>query len=113
MRMRHVDRNAVVLGSSTRTQTSGTRARDLLWLRLDFGSGRAFASSTDDAFYLSIITVVAQFVWRSTRLVERLEGFVAREARLVALQVAVERVQNLGSSPGLVTGYLSVTGGHC
>jgi hypothetical protein len=80
--------------------------RNLLWLGLDFGCGRASASPANDTLYFSIITVVACFVWRSTRLVERVEGFVARETRLIDLEVVVERVYDLWLLPIFVTGCL-------
>lgn len=58
---------------NARTQTSGVDMEDLLWFGFDFGSGRTSTSSAYNTLHLAVITVVAYFVWRPTRLEERLE----------------------------------------
>lgn len=87
----------------TRTKRSGTCAQDLLWFRLDFGGGCASTSTTDNTLYFSIVAVVAYFVWRPTRLVESVEGFVAGKTRLVGQEVLIERVNKLWLQPSFVT----------
>jgi hypothetical protein len=49
-------------------------------------------------------------VWRSARLVESVEGFVAGKTRLVGQEVLIERVNKLWLQPRLITGELSVIG---
>ena len=94
----------------THTNRCGTCAWDLLWFRLDFGRGCASASTTYDAFYFHIVAVVAYFVWRSARLVESVEGFVAGKTRLVGQEILIERVNKLWLQPRLITGEVSVNG---
>jgi hypothetical protein len=104
--MHYVDETEV-LGAAhvwnTRTETSGTGLRDLLWFRFDFGRGRTSTSSANDTLQLAVVTVVAYFVWRSTRLEETLKSWFMREAGLVGLQMLVKRVNKVRLSPIFVT----------
>jgi hypothetical protein len=97
--MRHAD-GTEVLGAA---YVSDTGLRDLLWFRLDFGRGCTSSSSANDTLHLAVVTVVACFEWRPTRLEETLESWFAREAGLIDLQVLVKRVNKVRLPPIFVT----------
>ena len=81
------------------------RRTDLLWFRLDLGRGRTSAPGANGTLQdFSVVTVVAHFVWSSTRLIEWVKGFVAGQTRLIDLEELVERVNKVCFQPSFVTG---------